>query len=147
MTRYSLSDEETVVIFADEARTNLEHIDATKQRSVVSRLEDIADSSVPPTGFRRERIGNLDIVAAGDTARLYTKIAENIPQNDTRYHIVYVFYIDSDHEYARSELATYNRRAQQVVERIREFEHVDRVDDYLRAENALTAADLADFLA
>lgn len=146
MTRYSLSDEETVVIFAKEARANLDDLDATKQRSVLSRLEDIADSSVPPSGFRRERIANLDVLAAGDTNRLYTKIVENVPQNHIRYHIVNVFYVDSEHEYDRGDLATYSHRAQRVVERIREFEHVDAVDEYLRAEHALSATDLADLL-
>lgn len=96
--------------------------------------------------FVREQIGNLDIIAAGDQCRLYTKVVPNIPRGQTEYHVIYVFYIDESHDYQQSDLATYHPQAQQVVETLTDYSDVGDVEQYLKQNGALDADDVSDLL-
>jgi len=90
----SLSDEETRVIFAEEAAADFAALDASEQEEVITRLLNIVTSEAPPSSFIYERIANLDIITVGDQGRLYTKVVDEIPRGDTEYHVIYLFFID-----------------------------------------------------
>lgn len=137
MSRVPLSDEETQVIFASETLDNLKSLDATKQELVLSRLADIASSESPPSQFVREQIKNIDIIAAGDQCRLYTKVVTHIPEGDTAYHLIFVLYIDDTHEYKQRDLVTYNTLAQDLLEAATSLDSVTDVEGYLEHHNAL----------
>jgi len=62
----SLSDEETRVIFAEEAAADFAALDASEQEEVITRLLNIVTSEAPPSSFIYERIANLDIITVGD---------------------------------------------------------------------------------
>jgi hypothetical protein len=62
----SLSDEETRVVFADEAAEIFAELDASGQQDVVNRPLNIVSSDAPPSAFIHEHIANLDIIAVGD---------------------------------------------------------------------------------
>lgn len=141
-----LSDEETAVIFGDEARQGLQALDATQQEQVLNRLLSIVESESPPSSFVYESIANLDIITAGDKCRLYAKVVDNIPRDNTRYHVIFVFYIDNKHDYPRRKLAQFSPRAQDKLERITDLTTVPDVDNYLEKHNALHEADLRDLL-
>lgn len=142
MSRVPLSDEETNVVFTETARETLGGLNADDQKAILSRLLDIVTSSALPSSFVRERIANLDIIAVSDQCRLYTKVVEEIPEGDTEYHVVFLFYIDVTHDYPHSALATYSRSAEQFVEHVTSLDGVDDVEAYLEANDALGAAEL-----
>lgn len=141
-----LSDEETVVIFGDEARHGLQSLDAIQQEQVLNRLLSIVESKSPPSSFVYESIANLDIITAGDQCRLYTKVVDNIPRDQTRYHVIYVFYIDNKHDYPRSKLARFSSHARDKLDRITDLSTVPDVDEYFQNHNALHEDDLRDLL-
>lgn len=146
MSRVPLTDEESRVIFAGETVSNLDSLDANEQSDVLNRLLTVTDSVAPPSSFVHERIANLDIIVEGDQCRLYTRVVENIPRGNTRYHIVYVFYIDATHDYPHSALATYSRAAQARADEATALETVSDVDQYLADHDALSPDDLREML-
>lgn len=89
MAAIPLSDEETVLIFAGEALSNYEGLDAGAQRTVIECLQQVMGAETPPTAQRYERIANLDIIRCGDQPRLYTKMVENIPEENVTYHVIF----------------------------------------------------------
>ena len=146
MTRIPLSDEKTRVIFGGETLSNLAALDATKQRIVLERLLTILERAAPPDQFIYEKIGNVDIIRAGGQCRLYTKVITNVPREDTEYHVIYVLYIDSEHEYNQADLATYSGYAQARLEEVTSLATVSDVEAYLDENNAFSHDDLFDLL-
>ncbi len=106
----------------------------------------MAEGEAPPDKFLYERIGNLDIIRFSSDGRAYSKVVTYIPEGNTQYHIVYVLYVDAEHEYDQGELGKFSQQAQQKLERITDLESVDNVDSYLEKYNSLTAEDLDDLL-
>lgn len=142
MSRIPLTDEETRVIFAGEAATNFGALEGSEQRQIISRLVDILQSEAIPSALVHEQIGNLDIYTAGDQIRLYCKVVDQIPRENAEYHVIYLFYIDDDHDYAREQLATYSPQAADKAEVVTALSTVDDVEAYLDAHDALDADDL-----
>ena len=146
MSRVPLSDNETRVIFAGECESNLAALEGREQRAVLNRLLSIVESPSNPRAFVHERIQNLDIITAGDQIRLYSRVVEDIPQGDSVFHVIYIFYIDDDHDYQNYELSTYSVEAQNLVEIVTALELVSDVEEYFEEMNALDADDLRDLL-
>ena len=146
MSRVPLTDEETRVIFAGEAAANFGALEGSEQQQVINRLVDVLDNEVKPSSLVHERIGNLDIYTAGDQIRLYTKVVDEIPRGNAEYHVIYLFYIDDDHDYPHRKLATYSPRAEEKAERVTSLKTVTDVEEYLAAQNAMDVDDLRDLL-
>lgn len=146
MSRVPLSDNETRVIFAGECESNLAALEGREQRAVLNRLLSIVENPSNPSAFVHERIQNLDIITVGDQIRLYSRVVEDIPQGDSVFHVIYIFYIDDDHDYRNHELSTYSVDAQNLVEIVTAFELVSDVEEYFEEMNALDADDLRDLL-
>ena len=146
MSRVPLSDNETRVIFAGECESNLAALEGREQRAVLNRLLSIVENPSNPRAFVHERIQNLDIITAGDQIRLYSRVVEDIPQGDSVFHVIYIFYIDDDHDYQNYELSTYSVEAQNLVEIVTALELVSDVEEYFEEMNALDADDLRDLL-
>lgn len=141
-----LTDEETRVIFAGETTHNLRTLDASPQEQVLRRLLSIVESESPPSSFVHETIGNLDIITAGGQCRLYTKTVDRIPRGNTEYHAVYLFYIDSAHDYQETELATYSTEAELMLEQATSLETIPDVERYFENNDALGEDDFRDLL-
>jgi hypothetical protein len=141
-----LSDEETVLIFAGEALSNYEGLDAGAQRTVIECLQQVMGAETPPTAQRYERIANLDIIRCGDQPRLYTKMVENIPEENVTYHVIFLFYIDYFHDYPHKAKAEYSRKAKQQAENLRSIAYLEDVEEYLEQNDAMTKADLDELL-
>lgn len=60
--------------------------------------------------------------------------------------VIYIFYIDDDHDYRNHELSTYSVDAQNLVEIVTAFELMSDVEEYFEEMNALDADDLRDLL-
>lgn len=146
MSYIPLTDEKSRVIFAGELVSNLNSLDADEQREVLNRLLTVIDSAAPPGAFVHEQIANLDIITEGDQCRLYSKVVENIPRGNTEYHLVFVFYIDSTHDYPHSTLATYSRAAQARMDEATALETTSDVEQYLVEHDAHSPADLRELL-
>jgi hypothetical protein len=146
VSRVSLSDEETRVIFAGEAAAGFADLDASQQEDVIRRLLNIVTSEAPPSSFVYERIANLDIITVGDQGRLYTKVVDEIPRGDTEYHVIFLFFIDPYHDYPHKALAEYSPSAEAKAEEVTEIEEVADVDEYLESHNALDEDDLRGLL-
>ena len=146
MSRVPLSDEESRVIFAGEAASNLGALEGSEQKQVINRLVTILESETKPSSLIYERIGNLDIYTVGSQIRLYTKVVDEIPRGNAEYHVIYLFYIDDDHDYENKKLATYSPEAKTKVERITNLQTVPDVEQYLNENDALDAVDLRDLL-
>jgi hypothetical protein len=146
VSRVPLSDNETRVIFAGECESNLAALEGREQRAVLNRLLSIVENPSNPRAFVHERIQNLDIITAGDQIRLYSRVVEDIPQGDSVFHVIYMFYIDDDHDYQNHELSTYSVEAQNLVEIVTALELVSDVEEYFEEMNALDADDLRDLL-
>lgn len=146
MSRVPLSDEETRVIFAGEAAAGFAELDASEQEEVIRRLLNIVTSEAPPSSFVYEHIANLDIITVGDQGRLYTKVADEIPRGNTEYHVIFLFFIDSYHDYPRKVLAEYSQSAEAKAEEVTELETVPDVDQYLTDHGALDEDDLRGLL-
>lgn len=93
-----------------------------------------------------ERIANLDILVVGDQGRLYTKVVDEIPRGNTEYHVIYLFFIDPNHDYPHTALATYSRNAEEKTEEVTALETVPAVEQYLTDHDALDKDDLRDLL-
>lgn len=147
MAHIPLNDgEEIHFIFNEDIEAHLSGLSATEQRDLLKKLYDIVSSSAPPDTFIHERIGNLDIVKFSKTGRIYCKIIPSIPEGDNEYHIVFVFYVDEDHDYDQGDLATYSRGAQQRMRQVTSLAKVSDVAQYLEDRNSITAEDLASLL-
>lgn len=138
--------EETHIIFEGSFPHHLKTLSASEQRELLTKLKNIADGDAPPDNYVYEQIGNLDIIRFSGAGRLYTKVITHIPEGDTQYHVVYVLYVDENHEYNQGELGKYSHQAQQKLDQITDLESVGDVESYLVKHNSLTAADLADLL-
>lgn len=146
MSRIPISDEETRVIFAENALSELSNCQPDIQKIILKRLLNIADNVSPPDQFVYKQIANVDIIRAGDETRLYSKVVTNIPEGNSTYHIIYVLHIDPHHEYDRADLATFSGQAQTELQRITNFENVSSVEEYLAEYNALSVPDLKEML-
>lgn len=146
MSRVPLSDEETRVIFAGEAAKNFGTLEGSEQKQVINRLVDILEHEAVPSSLVHEQIGNLDIYTVGDQIRLYTKVVDQIPHGNAEYHVIYLFYIDDDHDYEQRTLATYSPEAKARAERVTALDTVPDVESYLQEQDALDAEDLRDLL-
>lgn len=146
MSRVPLSDEETRVIFAGEAAGNFGALEGSEQKQVLNRLVAILKNEAVPSSLVHEQIGNLDIYTAGDQIRLYSKVVDQIPRGDAEYHVIYLFYIDDDHDYEQRTLATYSQEAQAKAEQVTTLDTVSDVETYLQDKDALDVADLRDLL-
>ena len=146
MSEIPLTDEDSRVIFAGEAASNLDSLEGSEQEQVLTRLCAILESDAKPSSLVYERIGLLDIFAVGSQIRLYTKVVDEIPRGDAEYHLIYLFYIDDDHEYNQTDLATYSPAAEAKLEEATSLETVRDVDAYLDKMDALDADDLRDLL-
>jgi len=141
-----LTDEDSRVIFAGEAASNLDSLEGSEQEQVLTRLCAILESDAKPSSLVYERIGLLDIFAVGSQIRRYTRVVDEIPRGDAEYHLIYLFYIDDDHEYNQTDLATYSPAAEAKLEEATSLETVRDVDAYLDKMDALDADDLRDLL-
>lgn len=146
MSRVPLSDEETRVIFAGEAASNFGSLEGSEQQQVINRLVDILEHDSVPSALVHEQIGNLDIYTAGNQIRLYTKVVDEIPRGNAEYHIIYLFYIDDDHEYEQQTLATYSPEAMAKAEQVTALDTVSDVESYLDEHDAIDAGMLRDLL-
>ena len=146
MSEIPLTDEDSRVIFAGEAASNLDSLEGSEQEQVLTRLCAILESDAKPSSLVYERIRLLDIFAVGSQIRLYTKVVDEIPRDDAEYHLIYLFYIDDDHEYNQTDLATYSPAAEAKLEEATSLETVRDVDAYLDKMDALDADDLRDLL-
>ena len=146
MSRVPLSDEESRVIFAGEAASNFGALEGSEQKQVINRLVTILESDTKPSSLIYERIGNLDIFTVGSQIRLYTKVVDEIPRGNAEYQVIYLFYIDDDHDYDNKTLATYSPEAKTKVKRITALQTVPDVEQYLDENDALDTAALRDLL-
>ena len=144
MSRIPLSNEETRVIFAGEAASNFGALEGSEQRQVINRLVSIVENEAVPSSLVHEQIGNLDIYAAGDQIRIYTKVVDQIPRGNAEYHVIYLFYIDDDHDYEQRTLATYSSAAEAKAEQATSLATVPDVEAYFEDRDALDADDLRD---
>lgn len=146
MNYVPLSDEETRVIFAEEAAVNFAGLDASEQEALITRLLNIVSSEAPPSSFIYERIGNLDILTVGDQGRLYTRVVDEIPRGNTEYHVIFLFFIDPNHDYPHKALAEYSPSAAATATEVTALEEVSDVEQYFEDHDALDGDDLRDLL-
>jgi len=146
VSRVPLSDEETYVIFTEKSLAGLQSLDGSKQQQVLQKLLAITESASPPSQLVYEQIGSIDIFAAGGQMRLYTKIVDNIPEDNSTYHFVYVIYIDDTHEYNQADLVEYDPIAVSLAEAAVSLGSVESVDEYLSDKPAFDSDDLSDML-
>ncbi|WP_135827575.1 hypothetical protein [Halorussus halobius] len=138
--------EETHVIFEGSVPDQLASLGTSEQRELLTKLRNIAAADAPPDSYVYENIGNVDIIRFSGAGRAYSKIITYIPEGNTQYHVVYVLYVDEDHEYDRGELGKFSYRAQQKLDAITDLESVENVESYLEDHDSLTASDLDDLL-
>jgi hypothetical protein len=142
VSRVPLSDEERRVVLVGQAGEDLRELDAGQQEQVLRRLLDIVEAEATPSAFVREQVGDLDILAAGDQPRLYTKIVEDVPRGNATYHVVFVLYIDYTHDYSQAALHTYSEEAATLLDETTDLEAVEDVEAFLNDLGALDAAAL-----
>ena len=106
----------------------------------------ILENDAVPSSLVHEQIGNLDIYTAGDQIRFYTKVVDQIPRGNAEYHVIYLFYIDDDHDYEQRTLATYSSAAEAKAEQATSLATVPDVEAYFEERDALDADDLRDLL-
>lgn len=138
--------EETHVIFEGRIPEQLARLEASEQRELLTKLKNVAEGDAPPDSYVYENIGNLDIIRFSDGGRAYSKVITYIPEGNTQYHVVYVLYVDEDHEYNRGELGKFSHRARRKLDAITDLESVENVESYLEDHDSLTADDLDDLL-
>jgi len=146
VSRVPLSDEERLVVLAGQAGEDLRELDAGQQEQVLQRLLDIIKAEAKPSAYVREKIADLDIIAAGDTPRLYTKVVEDVPRGNATYHVVFVLYIDYTHDYPGPALKEYSEEAASLLEKTTELEVVNELEAYLDSLDALDADALQQLL-
>lgn len=95
---------------------------------------DVLDSKAVPTALVQEQIGNLDIYTACDQMRLYCKVVDQIPRGNAEYHVIYLFYIDDEHDYPQEQLATYSPQAAEKAATETALESVGDVEAHLDAQ-------------
>lgn len=145
MREVPLSNEETRVIFAADSLSGLSELDGRKQKAVLNCLISVVEGESKPSSLAHEQIENLDIFTAGSTIRLYTKIVEDVPRGNKKYHLIYLFYIDHKHEYKKADLVEYSERAEASMEIATSFETVVDVEEYFERQNAQDIEDLRGF--
>mgnify|MGYP006296066865 CR=1 FL=1 len=146
MSRIPLSDEETKVIFTEEAKRNLDALTADVQPPVLKQLLTLTEKTTPPSTSAYKQIGNLDIFRVDDKCRLYTKIVENIPDGNSTYHVVFLLYIDAYHEYRDQDVSTFSASAQRYADLVHSIETLDSIESFLEERGAIGAGRLRKML-
>lgn len=138
--------EETHIIFEGSFPEHLADLGVSEQRNLLTKLRNIAKEDAPPDGYVYEQIGNVDIIKFSGAGRAYTKVITYIPEGNTQYHVIYVLYVDEDHEYDQGKLGKFSYQAQQKLDTITDLESIKDVESYLEEHDSLTADDLNDLL-
>lgn len=136
---YTLSSDETVVIFASPAAKSLFRDLRAKrglQRQFLSRLHDALTSTTPRAFVEKpfEGVQNLKQLRAGDVMRAYCVFADEPPG----YEVFYLFQV-TDHAYDRNPVVRYDAAAGAVLEELRGIETVEETEAYLEDRDALDA--------
>ncbi|QZA89493.1 hypothetical protein K0C01_04990 [Salinarchaeum sp. IM2453] len=137
---------ETHIIFEGNIPGHLDTLNASEQRDLLTKLSNIANKDASPDAYTYEKIGNLDIFKFSKDGRIYSKVVTFVPEINPKYHIIYVLYVDEDHEYDDGKLGRFSQQAQQKLENVTDLESVEDIEAYLEANNSLTSGDLDDLL-
>ncbi|ELZ43732.1 hypothetical protein C464_16322 [Halorubrum coriense DSM 10284] len=121
-------------------------LEGSEQQAILKKILSVLQSESPPSSFVREEIQNIDIIAISSQIRLYSKVVERIPRGNAEFDILYIFYIDDDHDYEQRDLATYSHEAQAKTESLTSLETVLDVQEYFEEMNALDEGDIQDLL-
>lgn len=146
MSVVDLSDEETVAILAETFTESLADLgDATRQISVLKRLQQLLESHTPKRYIYETVSGTngLQVVRAGGDLRIYCRLVLGLPANDEQYNVLFAFYVDP-HDYRGEQLSRFDRAAQHRLDQISSFDSVGAIERYLDDVNAFEAADFRD---
>lgn len=146
MSVVELSDEENVAILAETFTDSLADLrDKTRQLAVLKRLSALLNSSAPQHYIYETVQGceELEVSRVGDDRRIFCKLVMGIPEDDARYNVLFVFYVDP-HEYRSQQLATFDEATEQRLREVTSFDDVDDVEEYLSEMNAFTAEAIDD---
>jgi phage-related protein len=130
-------DEETHIIFLGNLPDHLSRLNANEQRDSLTKLKNVANEEAPPDNYIYEQIKNIDILRYSDKGRIWTTIITNIPEKNSVYHVIYVLFIDAEHDYSQGQLGRYNVEAQQKVDEMTSLSTVDKVEDYLKEHDSI----------
>lgn len=78
-----------------------------------------------------------------DDRRIFCKLGMDVPEDDARYNVLFVFYVDP-HEYRPQQLATFDEAADPRLSEVTSFDDVENVEEYLSELNAFTAEAIDD---
>lgn len=147
MRTVKISDEENYAITAEQFGDGMASLGAPDQRRVFKRLLTILDSSNPQYYIYEtvEGCDELEIIREGDSLRIYCRLVMGIPQNNTYYNVLFVFFVDN-HGYNPATLDQLDEAAKQWLTEIRTFSTVDNVDAYLEDHDAKPAEYFAERL-
>lgn len=140
MRTVTLSDEENYAILAEQFGDAMSSLGATDQRRVFKRLWTILDSDTPQYYIYEtpEGCDDLQVVREGDSLRIYCRLVMGIPQNNTHYNVLFVFFVNN-HDYDSATLSRLDEAAEQWVAEITDFSTVEDVDSYLESHDAKAA--------
>jgi hypothetical protein len=144
--RIPLGSEQTYVIFDSGVSEQLASLSASDQQVILSKLYNVVSADVSPDAFVYEQIRNIDIYRFSDSGRLYTAVMTQIPVSNPGYHIIYVLYVDSNHEYDHADLVEYSQLAACKVDRITSMSNIKEVEAFLDNRHSLDETDLADLI-
>ena len=139
-------NEETHIIFLGNLPDHLNRLTENEQRESLTRLKNIANEAAPPDNYVREKIKNIDILQYSGEGRIYAKIITNIPEGNSLYHVIYVLFIDKDHEYSLGKIGKYNAEAQQKLAELTSLSTVNGVEEYLEEHNSIDEDEIVEMI-
>ena len=139
-------NEETHIIFLGNLPDHLSRLTENEQRESLTRLKNVANEEAPPDNYIREKIKNMDILQYSGEGRIYAKIITSIPKDDSLYHVIYVLFIDKDHEYSQGQLSRYSAEAQQKLTELTSLSTVGEVEEYLKEHNSIDEEEIKEMV-
>ncbi|WP_440991596.1 hypothetical protein [Haloarchaeobius baliensis] len=138
MTRWhSLSDRDTgVAIFTDDALKDIRKLDASDGKDALTAIINCLSNAAPESVIEKdyETCRALQQLRQGDM-RLYVMLHTHLPD----YNILWVF-AARKHEYRN--IGKFDAQACAKLQILKQNSTVDEVEQYIEANDALTASDL-----
>lgn len=130
---HSLSDtDEGVAIFTTSAEKELRKLDSTQSYAALTAILNCLESPVPSSVIEKtyETCKELQQLRQGDL-RIYCKLISNVPD----YTVLWVFAVKK-HQYRN--LGKYDAQACKKTARLGSFTDREQVEEYIRANEALS---------
>ena len=134
---HSLEAQNNRFIFYTDFSTD--DITRSQKENFKKKLINIGESEAPPTSFRYERIGSVDVIRTENEFRAFTVMCEKC----SHYNIIVVLDVTGDHDY--SNISARKSQAKTIKSKFNSLSSKSAVESELSNYSVFTTEDLKSY--